>query len=162
MIDIHPFRTYVRSEYLYSLEEGFGYFTSATVFAISSYPNETLKLQLITDDSKILFNNVPVSALANDRAATRLDEEGCVFSACPDEHAIMVQYEYLSGIEHCGVWKKDGTFWQKAMYLFTIEWPNSKQQLHFLELEDGNYALWSNERLTWGEEVPNELSKYDK
>lgn len=160
MIDIPPFLTYVRSEYLYSLEEGFGYFTPATVFAISSSPNETLRLQLVTDDSKILFNSIPVSALANSKTAPRFDEGECVFAACPDDNAIVVQYDYLSRVESCGVWKKDGTFWQKGIYLFTIEWPKAKQQLHFLELEDSNYALWSNERLTWGEEVPEKIAEY--
>jgi len=162
MTDIKPFMTYVRSEYLYSLEEGFGYFTPATVFAISCHTNETLRLQLITDDSKILFNSVPVSALANNKTAPRFNEEECVFSVCPDKNAVVVQYEYLSGVESCGVWKKDETFWQKAIYLFTVEWPDAKQQLHFLELEDGNYTLWSNERLTWGDQIPAKIADFSK
>lgn len=161
MNDIPPFLTYARSEYLYALEEGFGYFTPATVFAISSHINDTLKLQLITDDSKLLFNNVPISALANNRTAPRLEED-CVYSTCPDEHATVIQYEYLINTQHCGVWKKDGSFWQKAMYLFTVEWPNVKMQLHFLEMEDGNYVLWANDKITWGEEIPEKIAQFSK
>lgn len=160
MADINPFLIFARSEYLYSLEEGFGYFTPATVFAISSIPNETLKLQLITDDSKILFNSVPVCALANNKAAPKFDEEECVFTACPDNNPIALQYEYLASVNECSVWKKDGSFWQKASYLFTVEWNASKLQLHFLELEDGNYVLWANEKITWGEKLLEKLAEY--
>lgn len=159
--DIPPFLAYVRSEYLYSLEEGFGYFTPATVFAVSSYPNETLKLQLIADD-KVMFPNVPVCALANSRTAPKIEEEDCVFDVCPDENITIAQYDYLTTVEHCALWKKDGSFWQKGIYLFSVEWPKTKSQFHFIELEDGNYSFWSNERMTWGEDIPEKIPEYKK
>lgn len=157
--DIPPFLTYVRSEYLYSLQEGFGYFTPATVFAVSSVSNETLKLHIIADD-KVMFTNIPISGLSNSKTAPKLAEEDCVFNLCPDESAVISRFEYLSAVEHCGVWNKNGTFWQKGMYLFSIEWPKAKLQFHFLELEDGNYCLWANERITWGEEIPEVFPEY--
>ena len=159
MSNISPFLTYVRSEYLYDLKEGFGYFTPATVFAISSCANEQLKMQLIAND-KTMFSHVPVCALANSKAAPKLPDEECVFDVCSDNAATTTQYDYLIAIEHCGVWKKDGSFWQKGIYLFTVEWQKTKQQLHFIELEDGNYIFWANERITWGDEIPEELPKY--
>lgn len=161
MADIPPFLTYVRSEYLYSLKEGFGYFAPATVFAISSYTNETLKLHLLVDD-KVMFTNVPVCALANSKTAPKFDENDCIFDVCPDDIINVIRYEYLAAVESCGVWNKDSSFWQKGSYLFSVEWPKLKHQLHFLELEDGNYTLWSNERITWGEEIPENIPEYDK
>jgi hypothetical protein len=159
MSDIVPFLTYVRSEYLYSLKEGFGYFSPATVFAVSSCANETLKMQLIADD-KVMFPHVPVCALANSKTAPKLTEEECVYAVCPDDVVLATQYEYLTTVESCGVWKKDSTFWQRGIYLFTVEWPKTKHQLHFIELEDGNYIFWANEKITWGDEVPEKLPEY--
>lgn len=154
--DIPPFLTYVRSEYLYSLKEGFGYFTPATVFAISSRPNETLKFQILADD-KTHFGDIPVCALANSKSAPKISEEECVFAPCPEEKFIVNQYEFLASIGICGVWKRDGSFWQSGTYMFSVEWEN-KFVLHLVELEDGNYILWPSDKLTWNDS--DELPTY--
>lgn len=153
LYDIPIFLTYVRSEYLFELKQGQGYYTPATVFAISICSGETIKFQILTDD-RTLFSNIPVSALANDKVAPKYQEEQYV---CTDDIANIIQHEYLTAIEHCAVWKQDNSFWQKAIYILTIEFPKTKQQLHLLEMEDGNYTFAPNENITWGEDHPNEL-----
>src|SRR5258708_4885829 len=159
--DCPVFLTCVRSEYLYDHKEGFDYFTPATVFAVSSHTNETIKMSLIADDS-VMFANIPVCALANSKTAPKLNEDDCVYDICSDNDVVVIQYEYLATIEHCCVWKKDNTFWQKGVYLFTVEWSKTKQQLHFIELEDGNYIFCRNEKITWGEDILKELPRYGK
>jgi hypothetical protein len=158
ILNIIPFLTYVRSEYLYKLTEGHGYSSPATVFAISLSPNETIKLNILADDTT-MFSNIPVCALMNSKAAREVPEDAAVFDVCPDGSAEVIQYEYLTAVEHCGVWKKDRSFWQKGVYLFSVEWQN-KEQSHFIELEDGNYVFWNNRHITWGEETPTELPAY--
>lgn len=157
--DSPVFISYVRSDYLYNHTEGQGYFTQATVFAVSSITNESLKAQIIVDD-KTMFANIPICALANNKMAPVLLEEDCVYSLCSDDKITVFRYEYLLSIDCCSIWKKDKTYWQRGSYIFTVEWDKTKQQLHFIELEDGNYVLWANERITWGEDVPNELPAY--
>jgi|ERR1700722_20040193 len=156
-VDINPFLTYVRSEYLYALKEGQGYFSPATVFAVSSYPNENLKFQILVDD-KTHVGNIQTCALANSKTAPKIAEEDCVYTSCPDEFIVVNQYEYLSTLAICGVWKRDNSFWQNGTYIFSVEWPKTKMVLHLIELEDGNYSLWPSEKLTWGE--VEELPKY--
>lgn len=157
--DIRPFLTYVRSEFLYSLKEGFGYFTPATVFSVSSYAGDTLKFQVIADD-QILFPNVPVCALSNSKSAPKLLEEDCIYGPCPDDDIVVIQHEYLLAVGDCGVWNRDSSFMQKGTYMFTVEWTKVKQQYHLIELEDGNYILWSNEKITWGAEIPDKMPEY--
>lgn len=157
--DIQPFLTYVRSEFLYSLKEGFGYFTPGAVFAVSSYPGETIKFQVMIDD-KILFSNVPVCALANSKTAPKILEEDCVYDVCPPGDIIVNQYEYLVSVEHCAVWERDGTLWRKGIYVFTVEWIDTRTQYHLIELEDGNYVFWPNDRITWGDDVPEKFPEY--
>lgn len=159
-VSIPPFLTYVRSEYLYSLKEGYGYFTPATVFAISGNAADSLKFQIITENN-ILFKEIPVCALSNDRTAPKLSEEECVATNCPDNELFVVEYDYLSTLRICGIWKKNFTFWQKGSYIFTIEWPKNKLSLHLIELNDGNYVLWNNENITWGEEIPQDFPKFN-
>lgn len=158
-ISIPPFLTYVRSEYLYDLKEGFGYFGEGTVFAISSYPDSPLTFQVMVDNTT-LFSNVPVFALTNSKTAVKLSEDESVFFNCPDEDVAVSQYEYLISINDCCVWKRDDTFWQKGSYLLTIDWWKSKKSLHLIELEDGNYILWPNEKITWGADPPEKLPTY--
>lgn len=158
ILNIIPFLTYVRSEYLYKLTEGHGYSSPATVFAISLIANETIKLQILADDTT-MFSNIPVCALMNSKAAREVPEDACVYDVCPDSNAEIIQYDYLAAIEHCCVWKKDNTFWQKGVYLFTVEWTNNTKY-HFIELEDGNYVFWLNEKITWGEDAPEKLPLY--
>jgi hypothetical protein len=157
--NIPAFLTYVRSEYLYSLNEGFGYFAPATVFAISSRSGESLKFQIIVDD-KVMFSNIPICALANSKTAPKMTEEECIYNMCSDDDANIIQYDFLSNIEHCSVWNRDNTYWQKGIYLFTVEWHKSKEQGHIIELEDGNYVCWPNQKITWGEEIPDKLPEY--
>jgi hypothetical protein len=159
-VDIPAFLTYCRSEYLYSLTEGFGYFTPITVFAISSCPGETIKFHIMADDT-VMFSNIPVSALANNKAAPKIIEEDCVCSLCPSENIVVNQYEYLANIEHCAVWENDGPLWRKGIYVFTVEWVDAKTQCHLIELEDGNYVFWPSERITWGEDVPEKIPGYE-
>lgn len=155
LYDIAPFLTYIRFEQLYALRV-----LPATVFAISICKGETLKFQAIVDD-KTLFSNVQLSSLVNDKMSQILKEEDSIYFPCPEDNANILQHEYLSVIEHCGVWKKDNTFWSKGIYVFTIEWQISKQQLHLLELEDGNYVFWPDEKITWGEDIPDELPQFE-
>jgi hypothetical protein len=159
MPDIVPFITYIRSESIYDGVEGHPYFTDATVFAISSIPNETLKFSVIANDIT-LFNDIPISALSNSKEAPKLSEDDCVFENCPDEYVSIIQYEHLSNISTCGVWKKDKSFWQAGNYILTVEWNKAKKSLQFIELNDGNYILWANEFLTWGDCIPEELPNY--
>ena len=156
-VSIPPFLTYARSEFLYALKEGFGYFTPITVFAITSIHNEPIRFQIMADD-QVHIRNIPIHAIANSKAAPKIEEADCIWAACPDNDVEVVQYEYLTTIGICAVWKKDSTFWQTGNYVLTLEWLNDT--MHLVELDDGNYVLWSPTHLTWGEEVPKELPQY--
>ena len=103
----------------------------------------------------ICFQNIPVAALSNSKTAPRLNEEEVHITQCIDNNIIVYQLEYLLNINLCKVFKQNGDFWQIGNYLFTVEWPNIKQSLHLIELEDGNYVLWPNELLNWKIEDDN-------
>jgi hypothetical protein len=159
--DIPPFLTYVRSEFLYDLKTGFGYFVPATIFSISIYKDEYIRFNLLADD-QTLFNNIPINAFSNSKTAPKLSEDDCNFSSCIEPDCVLNQYEFLAAQENCKVWNKDNAFWQNGIYILTVEFPISKSQLHLIELEDGNYISWSSKNITWAEEVPDELPVFEE
>jgi hypothetical protein len=128
---------------------GHQYFQDATAFAISARSNETLKFQILVGEGRI-HSEVSVAGLTNSREAVILTDESCSYSVFNDDKVSVIVLEYLVGLNGCVVNNKDGTFWQNGQYVLTIEWENLKQQLHLIELENGNYVFWGNEGLVWG------------
>jgi hypothetical protein len=145
--DIQPFISYVRSKNLYNEEV----FSDATVFAVSSCVGEYIKLDIMSDNK--VYPRVPICMLINDRVAPVLTEADCVYDICPDGNIYVNVREYLAELSNCTIYKKDGSFWQQGMYIFTVEWEN-KLQLHFIELNDGNYCFWGNDGMSWENKLP--------
>ena len=155
--NIPVFLTYIRSEFLYSHKQGFGYFEDATPFAITSIPNGYLKLNIISNN--MAFNQIPLSGITNSKTSSELSEDECNFHNCILGSIFIVKYEHLDTISNCSVWKKDNSLWQLGTYVFTICWENG-EELHIIELEDGNYIAWANSHIVWGDEVPEGLPEY--
>ena len=160
-LNIPPFLSYVRSEYLFDHKEGEGYFSPATIFSVSISQNEYPKFQVLIDD-KTLFSNIPLQAISGSKLAKSLREEDCVYIQSADKDVVACVYDYLLSIEDCFVWQKNGEKFQAAKYIMTLDWYIAKEQLHLLELEDGNYVLWHNSLITWGLDVPEKLPAYGR
>jgi hypothetical protein len=160
LVDIQPFLTYVRSEYLWSHKEGQGYFSDCTVFAISSIEGEHLQFSIMVD-GKTVFPNIPISALTNDRAVAMVGDDQCSYARSPGEHISVISHEHLADIGVCGVWNRDGSFWETGTYMLTVQWSNG-QQVHLIELEGGHYIFWGDKHITWGDDTPDLLPEYGK
>lgn len=160
-LNIQPFLTYVRSEFLFDHKEGESYFSPATVFSISISTDEYPTFQVIINDTS-LFSNIPISAFANSKGVRPLEEQDYIYSQAPSINVIACVYEYISSIEDCFVWKRNYEKFQAAKYILTLDWYVEKQQLHLLELEDGNYILWPSELITFGSNVPDKLPAYGR
>lgn len=159
-VDIPPFLSYIRADYLHSHTEGQGYFSDATPFAIVSTVGEYLKFHIVSVHTT--FFNIPVNAITNSKTSPILSEDDASFLTCPSDDVETIQYDHLTNVSHCGVWKQDGSFWQLGSYVLSIEWPRVKVNVHLIELEDGNYIVWDGDFITWGEDVPESLPKYGK
>jgi hypothetical protein len=140
--------THVRTECIYNDTTNKPAFEDALVLAVHCRANETLAFQIIVNNEK-LFANVPACALTNSQNAVKLAEQDAVWSIFSDEHASICVLEGLKVANPCVVLNKDGSVWQNGSYVFTVEWERLKEQLHLIELEDGNYVFWGNEGLRW-------------
>jgi hypothetical protein len=143
--------THARTECLYDSTEGHAAFEDALIIAIHCRANETLRFQILVNSEK-LFANVPACALTNSQAAVKLTEEEAVWSIFSDERASICVLDGLKLADPCIVLKRDGSVWQNGSYVLTVEWERLREQLHLIELEDGNYCFWGNEGLRWTSE----------
>jgi len=109
-----------------------------------------------------IFSNIPICALVNDKKAPILSEEECIFDKCSDDNAQVISHEYITSIGVCHSWKKNTDYDQPAIYLSTIHFPKTNQQMHLLELEDGNYVFAPDTHITWGEAKPEQLPGYNQ
>jgi hypothetical protein len=137
-VDIDAFLTYARAS-----EPGF--FASATVFALSSTKGEYISAQILVEN-QTLVGNIPISTLTNNKETIKFDD--CVYCICPSDNFIINCYEHLNSISICSILNSDGNFMQHGTYILTCEWEN-KLQLHFIELENGNYIFWPNDKIIW-------------
>jgi|ERR1700722_4525604 len=147
-VDIPPFLTYVRSEYLYT-DDLAGYFTPATIFAFSCVLGKP-KFSILTENKKV-FHNVEVNALTNSKNSAPVSINEHIFSH--KENIEIYKYQYLYEINNCLLLDKDGVIWQGGNYLFSLLIDNNSIQFHFIELNDGNYIFWPNENTIWGNEI---------
>jgi hypothetical protein len=160
LIDIQPFLTYIRAEYLNSSQNNIGHFQEAAIFAISTVAGQDPSFNVMVNEVSV-FSNIPASALSNSRPAPKFEENDYSFNHCPENESSVIHLDYLTNVNSCAVWKRNKSFWQKGNYLFTLDFPNANQQLQLIELEDGNYIFWDNSLITWSEEVPEKLPEYE-
>lgn len=133
-VDIAPFLTYLRVE-----KDNIVAFASATVFALSATKDQNITANILIDN-KTLINNIQISSLTNNKITIKSNEAEYI---CPSDKFVINSYDHLNNIGICSVDDKSAT------YILTVEFEN-KLQLHFLELEDGNYIFAPNEKISWG------------
>jgi hypothetical protein len=161
LIDIQPFLTYIRAEYLNPSPNNVGHFQEGAVFAISTVAGQAPSFNIMVNETSV-FSNISAAALSNSRPSQKFDDDDYNFYNCPESDASVVHLDYLTNINSCAVWRRDKGFWQKGNYLFTLDFPNANQQLQLIELEDGNYIFWDNSLITWGEGVIEKLPNYEE
>lgn len=152
LYDIQPFLSYVRTEFLYDENKDRPYFVDAVVFAIDVSEKQPVRFSAMVNGESV-FTDIPVCAIANSKEAPVLDEDDCVYEACSSSDAQVLTHEYLTTVNACEVFSKDGELWQDGSYVLTIAFA-SKGQLHLVEMSDGNYVCVGNESLKW--KVSNE------
>jgi hypothetical protein len=87
--------------------------------------------------------------LTNNKVSPKISEEECLYFF-PNSIISAHRFEHLANIEDCGVWRKDNSYWQSGTYMFSFELLGEESPIHFIELSDGNYVLWPNPKITWG------------
>lgn len=163
--NIPPIECFIRKEYLYNLEKGHGELVEGTAFAIKSLQGTALLFLVMTDIGAI-YDKIPISALvpysksdSPHKPFHELQLWDC-FSYSPH----VIQFMFLKG-KRCMVMMKDGSK-REGIYRFTIDWdanssetmstsyaeePSQHKAAHVIELFDGYYCAYPNNRILWAE-----------
>jgi hypothetical protein len=164
-VNIPPIECYIRKEYLYNLEKGHGELVEGTAFAVKSLQGTALLFLVMTDIGAV-YDKIPISALvpfskpdAPHKPFHQLQLWDC-FSYSPH----VTQFMFLKG-KRCMVMMKDGTK-REGIYRFTIDWdadmskgistsyaeePSQHKSAHVIELFDGYFVAYPNNRILWNE-----------
>jgi len=164
-INIPPIECYIRKEYLYNLEKGHGELVEGTAFAIKSLQGNALLFLVMTDIGAV-YDKIPISALVpfEKEDTPHLDFHILQLWDCFSYHPHVTQFMFLKG-KRCMVMLKDGTK-REGIYRFTVDWdadssdrvstsyaeePSQHKSAHVIELNDGYFCAYPNNRILWAE-----------
>jgi hypothetical protein len=165
IINIPPIECYIRKEYLYNLEAHHGELVEGTAFAIKSLQGTALLFLVMTDIGAV-YDKIPISALVpfEKPDAPHLDFHVLQLWDCFSYSPHVAQFMFLKG-KRCLVLLKDGTK-REGIYRFTIDWdadmsgsistsfseePSQHKCAHVIELADGYFCAYPNNRILWAE-----------
>jgi len=154
--DIPVFEAYVRNEFLYDMQKGFGEFTPVAVFGVCSRAGWATGFHVMTERGAQV-GRLPIHSLAWKKdAPTRPLDALQLWDSFSDDVSV---HEYgLLARKRCRVLLKDSEV-VSATYLFTFDWTNGCHADgvgdlgwkcgHFLKLDDGNFSIQPNNRILW-------------
>lgn len=173
-VNIPPIECFIRKEYLYNLEKGHGELVEGTAFAIKSLQGTALLFSVMTDIGA-LYDKIPISALVPYSQVYRDNNMDISDVLHKEFHELqlwdcfsysphVIQFMFLKG-KRCQVFLKDGTR-REGIYRFSIDWdadssktistsyaeePSQHKTAHVIELFDGYFCAYPNNRILWAE-----------
>jgi hypothetical protein len=123
-----------------------GSLVPCTVFAVSSYAGSTPTLKILLEDGAV-FSYLPPDALVDPakRRDPQLALTDLVYHNCPSEDVCVHAFEALSG--PVLAYLKHHDLWMPGEYRFTVDWYLGNDLLHFVALENGQFAFLPHHKL---------------
>jgi hypothetical protein len=144
---------YVRNEFLYNQQSGFGEFTECTVFGFRAESARAPMFQVMLANGA-QWARVPIHALC-DKPCEALGLSLCAWWDSFGYTANVHAFEFLKNhrVQALG---RDKTI-RHGRYLFTIDWakdnwsetPDQHKNHHVIVLDDGPWIAYPNNRLIW-------------
>jgi hypothetical protein len=161
--NIPPIQTYVRKEYLYDMEKGFGEFTPAIWVTAKSIHMRALYIEAYLPEYNALYDKLPISAYVNNPHVIKdiplMPLEELEVWDCPSYHITCVTKEILKSMKVMYRTPRNENLYGE--YLFTLDFANPENLVNYSEtpaehksmnviaLDNGNYALSPNNRMFW-------------
>jgi hypothetical protein len=139
--DVEPLRAHVKKEFLYGMDPAYaGQLVPCTIFAVSSYGGSTPTVKILLEDGAV-FSYLPPDALVDPskRKAPELSLQDLAYHNCPSEDIVVHAFEALRGPLLAYFKLRD--LWMPGEYRFTVDWYLGDDLLHFVALENGQFAF---------------------
>lgn len=161
--NIPSIKVLVKKEFLYNFKKGFDEYQLATLLTAKSLPGLATTFQVLLDNG-VMRDKLPISVFVvenYDRSNTKIYPLDFLQIWNSFSYNITcMEISYLSGLR-CDVFMKDKT-WQKGTILWTFDWsgetssavdlslcehPDEHKSGHFIELDNGQFAIQPNNRI---------------
>jgi hypothetical protein len=149
-----PIKLHVRREFLHDMDpRRVGEVVPCTAFAFSSYEGSAPTVKILLGDGAV-FSYVPPHALIDParRKAPELELADLAYHNCPAAEISVHAFAALEGKVLAYLKRKD--LWLAGEYLFTVDWYTGNDLLHFVALENGQFAFLPHHKLKFGRDTP--------
>lgn len=146
-VSIEPIKAYVTTALLHD-GEGSG-FTECKIIGFSLYLNEAVCADIVLNDGS-MFSYIPIHLLVTSPSSElKYDLNDIVYHNCNGFDVSISVIDYLKNSKNlCYLKYKDE--WLGCQYLMTLDWYNGNDLLHFITLDNGQFALMPNHKLKFG------------
>ncbi len=159
---IPMFKSNIRKQYMYNLEDKHGEFDECTVFGVSCVKGRAPVFHCMLPNGAIYYR-VPLQAFTSDEKAEELTVNETYFWDSFSYYFAVHRFDFLREMD-CIVLLKNKKQ-EKGMYMFTIDWcdpdgtlvsshaeiPDEHKCHHIIHLDSGNYVAYPNNRILWQE-----------
>ena len=160
---IPPLKVWVKKEFLYDLEKGFGEFERGVLVSARSVTGSAMLFQILMENG-VLRDKLPIHSFVVDQKAPNIPFHYLQLWNCFSANFSVICIDYLSGLK-VDVKLKNGK-WESGEYLWTFQWggdnthgidltlaadPFEHKSSHFIKLDNGCFVLQPNNRLKWTE-----------
>ena len=162
VINLPAIKVWVRKEYLRDLKDGYGEFVEGVWVSVKSLPGRAFYFETYLPEYGALFDKLPISAFVSDPELPKpdLDLPNLQFWNCMDYGVRCVEKQFIGSMDFEILTRNHDV--QKGQYLFTLdnyhpdtditntnvsEVPDEHKSHNCIELENGQYALYPNNRM---------------
>jgi hypothetical protein len=159
--EFKPIKAFVENRYLYDMQNVEGY-SVCEIMGISAYLHQPLTFHILID-KKYIYSNIPIVALsliAIQPITNKIPNDVLSHVNCPDISIEMVQFNSLKDKKASCYLRKIDKWYKIDNYYFAIDFYEDNEFLHFVALENGQFALIPNHKINLGGET--KLEPYKK
>jgi hypothetical protein len=150
--NLPPIQCYIKKEYLYDLEKGFGEFEPCVWVSVKSIKGRALYIESLISNYGALFDKLPISAYVWRTDIKEEEQLPLDFLEIWDSFSYnisVIEKSTLKGLQ-CKVFMKDKKMYD-GEYMFTIDSchsdPNELKSFNIIKLDNGQFAAQPNNRV---------------
>jgi hypothetical protein len=160
--NVPPMKVLVRKEFLYDEEDHHGEYVEGILVNVKSIQGLALTFQVLLSNGS-LRDKLPVSALCH-KPCDKPPLDQLQLWDCPSYQINTINLNFLTGLR-CAYFTKERK-WEQGEYLWTFNWsgqtvteldlslaeePSEHKSGHFIQLDNGNFAIQPNNRMRFYE-----------
>lgn len=161
--NLPPVHCYVRKEYLYDFEKGFGEYEPGIWVSIKSIRGQAFRIESYLPNYGALYDKLPLSAYVSRNVDLCSDEflplDVLQIWDCFSHDITVIKKSFLGNLS--AKFYAKNKEWYQGEYMFTVdnsapdpntldttyaEWPEDHKSFNFIKLENGQFAAQPNNR----------------